>query len=158
MHHSESVWHAEGKQDLATWARTQPGVADARVEAFTADGRRRSDVQVHFLDGSRVALELQSRWVTDDEWLCRHRDYERVGVRDVWLWHPQVGVPGIVAEHGQPGWTYAADRDRLTAMVGIGAPPPSRVGGTPTTSSPTGPSGPPRRACAPASCRSGSTR
>jgi hypothetical protein len=27
-----------------------------------------------------------------------------------------------VAEHGQPGWTYAADRDRLTALVGIGVP------------------------------------
>lgn len=122
VHHPESVWHAEGKQDLAAWARTQTGVTEARVEAFTSDGRRRSDVQVHFVDGTRVALELQSRWVTDDEWLCRHRDYERAGVRDVWLWHPRVGVPGIVAEHGQPGWTYAAERDRLTALVGIGAP------------------------------------
>ncbi|MEJ2865899.1 competence protein CoiA family protein [Actinomycetospora flava] len=121
VHHLESVWHAEGKQDLAAWARTQPGVAEARVEAFTADGRRRSDVQIRFSDGSRVALELQSRWVTDDEWLCRHRDYQRVGVRDVWLWHPRVGVPPIVAEHGQPGWTYATERDRLTALVGTGA-------------------------------------
>ena len=69
-----------------------------------------------------MALELQSRLVIDDEWLTRPGSYARYGVRDVWLWHPQVGVPGIVAEHGQPGWIYAADRHRLTALVGNGAP------------------------------------
>ena len=98
QYYPETVWHASGKQRLAEWARHQPGVERAVVEAWTVDGTRRSDVQVLLCTGRRLALELQSRWITDDEWLSRHEDYRRHAITDVWLWHPRVGVPGIVPE------------------------------------------------------------
>ena len=100
-----------------------------------------------------MALELQSRLVIDDEWLTRPGSYARYGVRDVWLWHPQVGVPGIVAEHGQPGWIYAADRHRLTALVGNGAPREQDWWDAADVEA-FGPQWPAPPAGAPASCRS----
>ncbi|WP_285659982.1 hypothetical protein [Actinomycetospora sp. NBRC 106375] len=153
MHRPESVWHAAGKQALATWARRHPAVKSARVEAWTRDGRRRSDVRIHLhptgrrsehlasdaaaprrrpgpdglfgvddLAGPAVVLELQSAWITDDEWRQRHQDYRRLGMVDVWLWHHRVGVPGIIAAYHQPGWLYGDDRAELTAVVGRGRP------------------------------------
>ena len=85
-HNPESLAHAHGKQVLRGWAMDQ-GFA-ARVEARTADGRRRSDVQVILPGGARIAIELQCSEITDAEWLDRHEDYVRAGITDVWLWRP----------------------------------------------------------------------
>lgn len=143
VHRPESVWHAAGKQALALWARRHPAVRSARVEAWTRDGRRRSDVRIHLhpdreapapgrrsgndallgvddLQSPIVVLELQSAWITDDEWLHRHQDYRQLGITDVWLWHHHVGVPGVVTAHHQPGWIYGDDRTELTALIGRG--------------------------------------
>ena len=56
-HNPESLEHARGKQALRGWAMDQG--FPARVEARTADGRRRSDVGVILPGGARVAIELQ---------------------------------------------------------------------------------------------------
>jgi competence CoiA-like predicted nuclease len=64
------------------------------VEAWTADGRRRSDVEVTMPGGGRLAIELQFSHVTDAEWVARHEDYARDGITDVWLWHP--GDRGVI--------------------------------------------------------------
>jgi Competence protein CoiA-like family len=56
-HSPESLWHAEGKQALRGWAADQGFMA--RVEAWTFDGRRRSDVEVRMPGGRRLAIELQ---------------------------------------------------------------------------------------------------
>jgi hypothetical protein len=102
-HSPETLWHAAGKQQLRRWAQSQG--ADARVEAWTADGRRRSDVAVTLPGGGRIALEVQLGEITDAEWLARHDDYVRTGITDVWLWHPGTWVPRVMFDHGQPGWT-----------------------------------------------------
>jgi hypothetical protein len=50
-HTPESLWHADGKQVLRRWAASQG--FNARVEAWTADGHRRSDVEVILPGGIR---------------------------------------------------------------------------------------------------------
>jgi Competence protein CoiA-like family len=103
-HHPESLEHAHGKQELRRWAIEQGFMA--RVEARTADGRRRSDVEVILPGGARVAIELQCSEITDAEWLDRHEDYVRAGTTDVWLWGPGVWIPRVVFRYGQPGWRF----------------------------------------------------
>ena len=76
----------------------------ARVEAWTADGRRHSDVEVILPCGVRVAIELQCSEITDTEWVARHEDYVRAGITDVWLWHPRLQVPRVVFQYDQPSW------------------------------------------------------
>jgi hypothetical protein len=44
------------------------------VEAWTADGRRRSDVRITFVNGRVVAVELQYGRLTDGDWIDRHSD------------------------------------------------------------------------------------
>ena len=103
-HHPESLQHAHGKQALRRWAIEQGFMA--RVEARTADGRRRSDVEVILPGGARVAIELQCSEITDAEWLDRHEDYVLAGITDVWLWGPGVWIPRVVFRYGQPGWRF----------------------------------------------------
>lgn len=104
QHSPESLWHAEGKQAIRRWAAAQ-GYA-ARVEAWTADGRRRSDVEVIAPGGGRLAIELQRGEISDAEWIGRHEDYARAGITDQWLWHPGTRVPQVVFRHCQPGWRF----------------------------------------------------
>ena len=112
-HNPESLEHARGKQALRGWAMDQG--FPARVEARTADGRRRSDVGVILPGGARVAIELQCSEITDAEWLDRHEDYVRAGITDVWLWGPGVWIPRVVFRYGQPGWRF----DRETGKLGL---------------------------------------
>jgi hypothetical protein len=112
-HHPETLWHANAKQTLVRWARTQPGVADAHTEYRTADGRRRSDVAVTLVDGTKLAIEVQQQPTTDEAWSLRHGDYVAAGIVDVWLWHPRIGTPGIARDEPQCHWLLAAGLDRL---------------------------------------------
>jgi Competence protein CoiA-like family len=100
----ESLWHAEGKLALRGWAANQGFTA--WVEAWTSDGRRRSDVDVLIPGGRRLAIELQRGEMSDAEWIARHQDYAQAGITDLWLWHPDTRVPLVVFRHGQPGWRF----------------------------------------------------
>lgn len=133
-HNPETLWHAEGKQLLRRWAEAQG--AAAQVEAWTDDGRRRSDVAVTLPGGGRVALEVQLGDITDTEWLARHHDYLQAGITDVWLWHPGTWVPRVIFDCGQPGWKL----DVAAGKIGLiyhpagqaplsrpGEPPPCRT-------------------------------
>jgi len=113
-HNPESLEHAHGKQALRRWAIEQGFTA--RVEARTADGRRRSDVEVILPGSARVAIELQCSEITDAEWLDRHEDYVRAGITDVWLWGPGVWIPRVVFRFGQPGWRFDLE-SRKIALV-----------------------------------------
>jgi len=122
-HSAESLDHSDGKQALRRWAAKQ-GFA-ARVEAWAADGRRRSDVEVIMPGGVRVAIELQCSKITDAEWIARHEDYVRAGITDVWLWHRRIEVPRVVFQYDQPGWRF----DLETREVGLqyACPDPAAV-------------------------------
>ena len=113
-HNPESLEHAHGKQALRGWAMDQGFTA--RVEARTADGRRRSDVEVILPGGARVAIELQCSEITDAEWLDRHEDYVRAGITDVWLWGPGVWIPRVVFRSGQPGWRFDPEARKIALI------------------------------------------
>jgi hypothetical protein len=110
-HNPESLDHSDGKQALRRWAAKQ-GFA-ARVEAWAADGRRRSDVEVIMPGGVRVAIELQCSEITDAEWIARHEDYIRAGIIDMWLWHRRIEVPRVVFQYDQPGWRFDLETGEL---------------------------------------------
>ena len=101
QHSPESLWHAESKQAIREWAEAQGFTA--WVEARTADGRRRSDVEIILPDGHHLAVELQRGELSDAEWIARHEDYARAGITDLWLYHPDTRVPRIVFWYRQPG-------------------------------------------------------
>lgn len=113
-HNPESLEHAHGKQVLRAWAINQGFTA--RVEARTADGRRRSDVEVTLPGGARVAMELQCSEITDAEWLDRHEDYIRAGITDVWLWGPGIWIPRIVFRYGEPGWRFGPEAGTIALI------------------------------------------
>lgn len=110
-HSPESVWHAKAKQRLRRWA-AELG-ARARVEAYTQDGRRRSDVAITVRGGGQVAIEVQLGELSDAQWLARHHDYARATITDVWLWHWAAWVPRVMFAHRQPGWILDLDRDQI---------------------------------------------
>lgn len=110
-HTPESLEHAHGKQVIRRWAMDQGFTA--RVEARTADGRRRSDVEVNLPGGARVAIELQCSEITDAEWLDRHEDYVRAEITDVWVWRPGIWIPRIVFRYGQPGWRFDLEAGKI---------------------------------------------
>jgi hypothetical protein len=112
-HHPETVWHANAKQMLMRWATRQPAVTDAHTEYWTADGRRRSDVEVLLTDGTRLILEVQQQPIADEAWTRRHDDYIAAGLVDIWLWHASLGVPGIARDEPQCHWLLAADLNRI---------------------------------------------
>lgn len=118
-HAPESMWHLAAKAVLVAWARRLPNVNEAVAEWVTPDGSRRSDIQVELTDGSRVALEVQGSLLPDLQWKSRHDDYERLGIRDVWLWWPRLRhVPWIVVKHGQPLWKIDPDAGTMRLLVG----------------------------------------
>ena len=119
-HNPETLWHAEGKQLLRQWAQKQG--AAAQVEAWTGDGRRRSDVAITVPGGGRLALEVQLGDITDAEWLARHNDYVQAGITDVWLWHPQSWIPRVVFDRGQPGWRLDLTLSRIGLVHAQPAP------------------------------------
>jgi len=110
-HSPESTWHAKAKQRLRQWAAAQ-GLR-ARVEAYTTDGRRRSDVAITLPGGAQVAIEVQLGELSDIQWLARHHDYVQVGIIDVWLWHRVTWVPRVMFARRQLGWLLDLDNDRL---------------------------------------------
>ena len=113
-HNPESLEHSRGKQALRGWAMDQGFTA--RVEAWTADGRRRSDVEVILPGGACVAIELQCSEITDAEWLDRHEDYVRAGIIDVWLWGPGIWIPRVVFRYGQPGWRFDPEAGKIALI------------------------------------------
>jgi hypothetical protein len=127
-HNPESLEHARGKQVLRGWAAAQGFTA--RVEARTADGRRRSDVEVILAGGARVAIELQCSEITDAEWLDRHEDYVRAGITDVWLWGPGVWIPRVVFRYGQSGWRFDLESGKIALVYA--RPDPAVVAAVPT--------------------------
>ncbi|WP_412544354.1 hypothetical protein [Longispora sp. K20-0274] len=121
-HHPETAWHSGGKLLIHRWATAQTDVAQADLEWRTDDDSRRADASVALRDGTRLAFELQRRQLTDAEWLARHEDYIRQGIRDIWLWHPTVPRPGILLERGVDVWYLDPAKRELDLLVARGHP------------------------------------
>lgn len=104
LHSPETVWHVDGKLLIARWTRQQPSVTHVELESWTHDRSRRADVLITLTSGTRIAVELQTRALTDADWSARHHDYARQGIVDVWLWHPAVERPGILLRQRVGVW------------------------------------------------------
>ncbi len=116
-HSPETAWHWEVKHRLSCWARESAG-ASARVEAWTADGRRRSDVAVTFPGGARMAIEVQLSAMTDTELLARRADYACTGTVLVWVWPSEKRIPHALFRFGEPGWVFDPATDRIGLACG----------------------------------------
>jgi Competence protein CoiA-like family len=116
-HTPESEWHSTSKHRFRRWA-IEAGAVSARVEACTPDRRRRSDVAIVLAGGQRLALEVQLQDIPDRQWLNRQHDYDRNGIRAVWIWPSEAEIPHVVYAEGQPGWVYDARNDRLGLACG----------------------------------------
>ena len=114
----ESAWHSQTKRRLERWAIAQG--AAARIEARTADGRRRTDVSVTLPGGPTLAVEVQFSSITDAEILARGEDYLRAGSTVVWVWRD--APPHVLYEFGQPGWMYDLNLDRIGLVCGKAHP------------------------------------
>ena len=113
-HSPESAWHSQTKHRMRRWAMAQG--AAARIEARTADGRRRTDVSVSLPGGSTLAVEVQFSSITDAEIVARGEDYRQAGSTVVWVWRDN--PPHVLYEFGQPGWMYDLDLDRIGLVCG----------------------------------------
>jgi hypothetical protein len=90
--HGETAEHLRGKQFIMDWARDQHHILPWTVEEeFWVTGTRlRSDVKAELADGQRLAFEVQRKPLDWKDWDRRHGGYRNGGVRDVWLWSPDV--------------------------------------------------------------------
>ncbi len=116
-HSPETAWHWEAKHRLRQWIEESTG-ARAEVEAWTMDGRRRSDVAVTFPGGARLAIEVQLSQMTDTELLARRKDYARLGTALAWVWSADKRVPHVLFQFGEPGWVFDPANDQLGLVCG----------------------------------------
>lgn len=85
-HTPESLFHLEGKAQIARWLRGRLRGADVVEERRTdARGSRVADVLVTLQGGRRIAVEIQYAALTPDEWATRHESYRSQDIIDVWL-------------------------------------------------------------------------
>lgn len=96
--HGETAEHLRGKQLITDWAKDQHHVLPWSVEEeFWVTGiRLRSDVKATLAGGQQLAFEVQRKPMDWKDWDRRHGGYKRGGVRDVWLWSPD--VPDLVLD------------------------------------------------------------
>jgi hypothetical protein len=89
-HAPESLYHLEGKGQIARWLKHRyPNLRVREEQRSNDEGERIADVMVTRADGLRVALEIQYAPLTPDAWLLRHESYRRQGITDVWLFGHQ---------------------------------------------------------------------
>lgn len=90
--HGETAEHLHGKQLIMDWARDQHNVLSGSIEQeFWVPGARlRSDVKAQLACGRQLAFEVQRKQMELKDWDRRHGGYQNGGVRDVWLWSPDV--------------------------------------------------------------------
>jgi hypothetical protein len=107
----ETIWHLAMKHRLAGWAAGLSNVASAVPERWTPDGKRRADVFVLLDDGSRLALEVQSRIITDRDWVNRHADYAANSIQDIWFMRSGAATPYGLHELGVQAFTVHNDTE-----------------------------------------------
>ncbi|UKA73422.1 competence protein CoiA family protein [Arthrobacter sp. FW306-06-A] len=96
--HGETAEHLRGKQLITNWAKDQHHVLPWSVEEeyWVTGVRLRSDVKATLAGGQQLAFEVQRKPMEWKDWDRRHGGYERGGIRDVWLWSPD--VPDLVLD------------------------------------------------------------
>lgn len=96
--HGETAEHLRGKQLITNWGKDQHHVLPWSVEEeyWVTGVRLRSDVKATLAGGQQLAFEVQRKPMEWKDWDRRHGGYKRGGIRDVWLWSPD--VPDLVLD------------------------------------------------------------
>lgn len=96
--HGETAEHLHGKRVIMDWARDQHQILPRSVEEETwiPGIRLRSDVRATAASGRDLVFEVQRKPLDSKEWDRRHGGYQTAGIRDVWLWSPD--VPDLVLD------------------------------------------------------------
>jgi hypothetical protein len=96
--HGETAEHLHGKRFIMDWARDQHHILPWSVEdeVWIPGARLRSDVRATATSGRHLAFEVQRKPMDSKEWDRRHGGYQTAGIRDVWLWSPD--VPDLVLD------------------------------------------------------------
>ncbi|MGN7201405.1 competence protein CoiA [Arthrobacter sp. SAFR-044] len=96
--HGETAEHLHGKRIIMDWAREQHHILPWSVEdeIWIPKVQLRSDVRATATSGRHLAFEVQRKPMDTKEWNRRHGGYQQEGIRDVWLWSPD--VPDLVLD------------------------------------------------------------
>lgn len=84
-HSPESLFHHQSKALIASWVKRDWPDVRVDVELATETRDRIADVMLTWVDGARVAVEIQYSAITVDDWIERHLSYRAQGIVDVWL-------------------------------------------------------------------------
>ncbi|MDF9752807.1 competence protein CoiA family protein [Arthrobacter sp. ES3-54] len=115
--HGETAEHLHGKQLMMDWASDQRHIMSWSIddEVWVPGARLRSDVKAELFGGRRLAFEVQRKPVEWKDWERRHGGYERAGVRDVWLWSPD--VPHLVLDLPLTSVVLDMEHEEIGVMV-----------------------------------------
>lgn len=106
----ESFNHVQAKHSLAQWAlqSTRDDGTDAVIteEAWLPSIRRRPDVLVRYPDGQRLAIEVEYKHLTEDDYDAKVADYAAEGI-----------VPSYVFGHTHRHFRRTANGVRLTPIA-----------------------------------------
>lgn len=93
--HGETAEHLRGKALISSWARDQRHIFPWSIEeeVWVTGARLRSDVRAEITGGGHLAFEVQRKPVAWSDWDRRHCGYGNEGIRDLWLWAPEVPDP-----------------------------------------------------------------
>jgi len=84
-HAPESLFHHQSKALIASWVKQDWPDVRVDVELATETRDRIADVMLTWVDGARVAVEIQYSAITVDAWMERHLSYRAQGIVDVWF-------------------------------------------------------------------------
>jgi hypothetical protein len=115
-HSQESLFHLEGKAQIARWAADKYPDAVAVIEQASNKERERiADVMVTLASGERIAIEIQYAAITPRAWQERHDSYAAQGITDVWLF----GHTGAQLNEGRPGRVMLNPAHEAVAAAGL---------------------------------------
>lgn len=107
-HPGESLNHLAAKAMLAQWAAGRTlGRAVVKEEQTVKnpdlDLHRRPDVLItRNIDGHRLALEVEYKWFSDEDWRRKQDDFDRDGIACTWLiGHTGVSVDAHAAKYSR---------------------------------------------------------
>lgn len=117
--HGETAEHLRGKELITAWAKDQHNILPWSIEEeFWMTGvRLRSDVKAALTNGQQLAFEVQRKPMEWTDWDRRHGGYERAGVRDLWLWSPD--VPNLISDLPLTSVVLDMEHDSLGILVAI---------------------------------------
>jgi hypothetical protein len=115
-HSPESLFHLEGKAQIARWAAAQhPDAVVVIEQASNKERERIADVMVTLASGERIAIEIQYAAITPRAWQERHDSYAGQGITDVWLF----GHTGAQLNEGRPGHILLNPAHEAVAAAGL---------------------------------------